>query len=84
MGARQGGGGGGGRGSAEQGWGLKLFVMDRGAGECGKFQSRVDGMVGRRREGGVYVCNKCDKERREWTGQSASGELQMWQQLSKQ
>ena len=22
------------------------------------------------REGGVQVCNKCDKERREWTGQS--------------
>ena len=43
---------GGGGGVCRKGWGLKLFVMDRRAGECGKFQSRVDGMVGRRSEGG--------------------------------
>ena len=31
-----------------------LFVMDKRAGERGKFQSRVDGMVGDG-EGGVHV-----------------------------
>ena len=51
---------GGGGGVCRKGWGLKLFVMDRRAGECGKFQSRVDGMVGRRREGGVQCVIVCD------------------------
>ena len=81
--AGRGWGGGGGRqrrmGGLQKGRGY-LFVMDKMAGERGKFQSRVDGMVG---GGGGGQCT-CDNVGRQRTGQSASGGQQMRRQPSKQ